>query len=85
MPPLGGGTQPSRDIPVARQVASVEVEPMVIDLLRQEHRNIEKLLLVLEQELTYLLAASGLTTRLSGRLSRISKSIPMLTIIRKRT
>jgi hemerythrin-like domain-containing protein len=28
------------------------VKPMIIDLLRQEHRNIEKLLLVLEQELS---------------------------------
>ena len=28
------------------------MEPMIIDLLRQEHRNIEKLLLVLEQELS---------------------------------
>jgi hemerythrin-like domain-containing protein len=31
---------------------SSEVEAMIIDLLRQEHRNIEKLLLVLERELS---------------------------------
>jgi hypothetical protein len=66
-------------------IASAEVKPMVIDLLRQEHRNIETLLVVLEQELTYLLEAGGLTTRLSGRLSRISKSTLTPTIIRKRT
>ncbi len=29
-----------------------KVKPMIIDLLRQEHRNMEKLLLVLEQELS---------------------------------
>jgi hypothetical protein len=33
-------------------LASSEVEAMIIDLLRQEHRNIEKLLLVLERKLS---------------------------------
>ncbi len=58
---------------------------MIIDSLRQEHRNIEKLLLVLERELSVFDSESGLTTRLSTRLSLISWSIPMPTIIPKRT
>jgi hypothetical protein len=48
---------------------------MIIDSLRQEHRNIEKLLLVLERELSVFDRGDGPTTRLSTRL---------LTIIPKR-
>ena len=58
---------------------------MIIDLLRQEHRNIEKLLLVLERELDVFARASGLTTRLSKRSSHISRSIRILTTIRRKT
>jgi len=54
---------------------------MIIDSLRQEHRNIEKLLLVLERELSVFDRGERLITRLSTRLSPISWSIPMPTII----
>jgi hypothetical protein len=55
---------------------------MVIEILRQEHRNIEKLLQVLERELNVFARRA---TRSSTRFSLISRSIPMSTTTRWRT
>ena len=57
---------------------------MIIERLSREHRNIEKLLTIIERELEISTAETAPTTRLFARLSAISKSIrKYITILRK--
>jgi hemerythrin-like domain-containing protein len=58
---------------------------MAIDILRQEHRNIEKLLVVLERELAVFARGDRPDYEVSMRLSPISRSIPIPATIRWRT
>ena len=57
---------------------------MIIERLSQEHRNIERLLAILERELEVFDRGTAPTTRLFARLSAISRSTrKCITIPRK--
>ena len=57
----------------------------IIEMLREEHRNIEKLLDVLEQESNVFDRANGQTTRSLTPLLISSRNIPTPAIIQRRT
>ena len=48
----------------------------IIDILQQEHRNLEKLLQVMEQEWKSSIEANGRTTRLLGAVIDFFKNYP---------
>lgn len=56
----------------------------IIEILRQEHRNIEKVLRVLERELSVFGYAINRIMRLSSRLSNTSWSIRIRVITLRR-
>ena len=58
---------------------------MIIDVLRQEHRNIETLLLVLEQEMSIFDRAERPDYEVIWAVIAYSRFTLMYTIIRKRT
>ena len=58
---------------------------MIIERLSREHRNIERLLAVLERELEVFYRGTTPTMRLFARLSAISKCIRRCTIILRKT
>ena len=57
----------------------------VVEVLRQEHRNIEKLLRVLERELSVFDRGDAQTTRWSWVSLTTSKTIRIHATIRRRT
>lgn len=59
--------------------------PAIIEFLRQEHRNIEKLLLVLERELSVFARGDRPDYEVIQAVMPISWSIPISTIILRRT
>ena len=58
---------------------------MIIDVLRQEHRNIEKLLLVLERELDVFAWGERPDYEVVQAVIAYFQSIRILTTIRKKT
>lgn len=56
----------------------------IIKILLEEHRNIDRLLLVLEHELEIFDRSEEPDYEICGRLSSISKIIPRIVITRKR-